>query len=308
MSYAQLVEAHHRTTFGNNVLLVAQQLRNPFMGAVTEIPCTGEAHSVADLFGSVEYLYEEERSRQSPENPVSASRRWVVYPPAIETGQVIDKEDKFKMAMDPTGNIARSHSAAVTRGWADRLLGIRRQSDGTFDVTDGGILGIAREGKTPGSGTALPGSQYMPHGSTGLTMAKLIEAQEALNLAEFGMEEENTLYCAITPRQVTDLLNIAAASATPLNAFSIEQLKTGKPTTLMGITWIRTNRLPVNAAGNRLCPIWDKRNIIAGVWQSIKGDIWNRPDLKNLPYVYVSAHLDAVRAQDKGVIVIECDE
>ena len=308
MSYEQKIEQHHRVTFGNNVTLVAQQLRNPFMGSITETPCTGEAHSVADLFGTVEYMYAEERSRRNPENPVRGSRRWVVMPPEIESGQYIDKEDKFKSAMDPTGNIVRAHTAAVTRGWADRILGIRKLDDGTFKVMDGGILGRAREGKTPNEGIALPAGQYIPHASTGLTLEKLRAVKLKLNQADFGLEEENTLFAAITPKQIDDLLAIAQASSNSLNAFNVEQLRTGKPTPLLGITWLVTNRLPLDAAGNRLCPVWDKSNIIGGVWQGIKGDIWNNPNAKNLPYVHVGAMIDVVRAEDKGVVVIECDE
>lgn len=308
MSYSQNIEQTHKTTFGNNVMLVAQQLRNPFMGAITEMPATGEAHSVADLFGTVEYMYAEERARRNPENPVNATRRWVVMPPAIESGQYIDKEDKFKAAMDPTGTVVRVHTAAVTRGWADRILGIRKQADGGFAVTDGGILGKAREGKTPGTGTDLPGTQYVPVAATGLTIEKLRAVKLELNQADFGLEQENTLYAAVTPKQIDDLLAIAQQASNSLNAFNIEQLRSGKPTPLLGITWIVTNRLPLNAAGDRLCPVWDKSNIIGGVWQGIQGDIWNDTSAKNLPYAHVDAMIDVVRAQDKGVVVIECNE
>lgn len=309
MSYEQQLEAHHKLTFSNNVTLVAQQKRNPFMDAVTELPATGEAQSVADLLNAGEYLYGEERGRRNPENPLTGSRRWVVMPPAIETGQYIDKEEKFKQSQDPTSKLVEGHTKIMIRGWADRILGIRkRKSDGTFTVTDGGILGIAREGKTPGTGTALPSSQYVPHDNKGLTLEKLRAAKLALNKADFGLEEENTLFSAITPQQIDDLLAIAQEAGPALNAFSIEQLRTGKPTSLLGITWRVTNRLPFNAAGQRLCPIWDKENIVAGVWQGIQGKMWNDTHAKNLPYCYWDAYVDVVRAQDKGVVVLECVE
>jgi len=308
MSYSQLLEQHHRVTFANNVMLVAQQRRNPFMGAVTEMPATGEAHSVADLIDAGEYSYAEERSRRNPENPVSGSRRWVVMPPEIESGQYIDKEDKFRAAMDPTGKIVETHTLRVTRGWADRILGIRKQSDGSFAVTDGGIMGKAREGKTPGVGTDLPAGQIVADGASGLSIEKLRAAKLLLNKADFGLEEENTLYAAVTPEQIDDLLAIAQASSNSLNAFNVEQLRTGKPTSLLGITWIVTNRLPKNSDGHRLCPIWDKNNIIAGVWQGIQGNAWNDTSAKNLPYVHVGAMVDVVRAQDKGVVILECVE
>lgn len=308
-AYPYNVEQHHRVAYASSVGLVTQQLRNPLMGAVTEMPATGEAQSVSELLGELEYSYGEDRSRRNVENPVQGSRRWVVRPPIIESGQYIDREDKFAMATDPTSVFVRAHSVAVTRGWADRLLGIRKV--GThFDVADGGILGQAREGKTPGTGADLPAAQYIPHDSAGLTLDKLRAAVLKLELADFGLEDDDELYALCTPKQKDDLLAVAQASATNLNAFQIEQLRTGKPTTLMGINWIFTNRLPrkAGASGPRLVPVFSKKNIIAGVWQGIVGDMWNDSHARNLPYVHVGAYLDCVRAEDKGVVVIECNE
>lgn len=313
MSYAMRVEQHHKVMYADSVTMVAQQLKNPIASAVTIIPASGEAQSVTDLFGTVPYMRGEARSRRNPENPVSGSRRWVVYQNAVESGQYIDKEDKFKSATDPTSNIVRAHVAAVERGRADVMFGVEPISGG-YRLAGGGILGIAREGKTPNAGTALPAGQYLPNDSSGLTLEKLRAAVVLLKKADFGIDAAlDPLYGAITPEQEDDLLGIAAASGTNLNAFTIEQLKSGKPTSLMGINWILTNRLPIGAAGapgvgKRLVPIWPKSNIIVGEWQAVQGDMWNDTSAKNLPYAYVSTYLDAVRAQDAGVVVIPCTE
>lgn len=310
MSYPMRVEEHHKFQYANNVTMVAQQLRNPLMGAVTEVTASGEAQSVADLVNSVRYMRGEAGARRNPQNPVSGSRRWVVLPDGpIESGDYITKEEKFKTATDPTSVYVRTHTAAVTRGWADTILGIDEPENGEFEIKFGGILGIAREGKTPGAGTPLPSSQFVPHGSTGLTLDKLRDAVKTLKKADFGIDQMlDPLFSLITPEQEDDLLGIAAASGVNLNTFNVEQLRSGKPTPLMGVTWILTNRLPLNSNGHRLVPIWSKANIIAGVWQGIEGDMWNDTNAKNLPYCYVSAYVDAVRAQDKGVIAIECVE
>lgn len=314
MSYALKVEQHHRLMYADSVTMVAQQMKNPIANAVTVIPADGEAKSVTDLLGTVEYMRGEARSRRNPENPVGGTRRWVVYQPAIESGQYIDKEDKFKTATDPTSNIVRAHVAAVERGRADVMFGVEKNSSGAYVIAGGGVLGNSREGKTPGATTALPAGQYLASDANGLTLDKLRAAVKLLKKADFGIDAAlDPLYGAITPEQEDNLLGIAAASGVNLNAFTIEQLKSGKPTMLMGITWILTNRLPVGltgapGAGKRLIPIWAKSNIIVGEWQATQGDMWNDTSAKNLPYAYVSTYLDAVRAQDKGVVVIPCTE
>lgn len=300
------VEPHHALTYANNVQMVAQQMMNPFRSAVTEVMCKGEAHAAADMIGALEYLESPGRERTNPENVAQNERRWLVYPTEIQSGQYIDKEDTFQLIYDPTGPLVRTHTAAVTRGIGDRILGITKGAGG-FSVTGSGIFGLANQGKRPGSAVALPAGNTIAHASTGLTLDKLIEVKEAMNLADFGLEDDDPMYCAITPKQVTDLLNIAAQTQQNLNAFAIQQLQSGKPTTLMGMNWIVTNRLP-KVGANRLCPVWTKRNIVLGVWQDLTGGMWNDTHAKNAPYVHVGAFVDCVRVQDAGVRVIECAE
>jgi phage/plasmid-associated DNA primase len=59
------IQAHHKLAYSQNVMMVAQQKRNPLMGAVTEISAKGEAMSASDMFGQVEYLQGEDRSRRN---------------------------------------------------------------------------------------------------------------------------------------------------------------------------------------------------------------------------------------------------
>ncbi len=303
------VTQHHKLQYAASVQMVAQQTKNPLMNAVTVAPATGEAQSVSDLLDQVEYSRGEEKSRRNPENPVKGSRRWAVLSPSVESGQYITKEDKFKTATDPTSTYVRAHTLAVNRGIADLILGVSKGADGKFSVTEGGILGIAREGKTPGVGTPLPAAQYLAHGDTGLTLEKLIAAKEQLHLADFGLEDNmDQLFCVITPKQITDLLNIAVAAKQSLNAFEVQQLQSGKPTSLLGVTWIFTNRSPFKAAGVRICPLFAKSNMVYAEWQGLIGRMWNDTSAKNLPYAHVDAYGDCVRAEDKGVIAIECKE
>lgn len=305
------IEAHERLQYTNAVTMVAQQTRDPFAGLVTDVAATGQAQDASDLYDAGEYSYGEDRSRRNPENPVTGDKRWLIRPPVIESGQYIDTEDKFDTARDPTSSYVTVHTRRVTRGKADRTLGIRKGEGGIYRITDGGILGGSISGKSPGgAATALPGSQFVPVGGTALTVAKLRLAVLELRKNEFGMEADDQLYCAITAKQIDDLLGIAQTEGTAMTAFQKDQLMSGKPTVLLGINWVMTNRLPMKAGSEtvRLCPIWSKANIVRGIWQDVKGDMWNDTSAKNKPYVHVSAYVDCVRLQDKGVIAIECQE
>lgn len=309
MSLEVLSEAHHQLTYSNNVKMVAQQTRRTLREAVTEAPCDGEAHNVADLVGSVDAVESDARERRNLENVPKNSRRWVVFPTETESGQYIDKAEKLKKAMDPTSIYVRTHTLAVQRGIGDKILGVRKEG-GVFKIRPGGILGTAVDGKTPGGSTkALPAANYIAAGGSGLTLKKLITSKEKLAEREFGLDDDdNEMFCAIGPKQVSDLLGIADGDGTSLNAFQQMQLRAGKPTPLMGYTWIVTNRLPKDDNDDRLCPVWAKRNIVAGIWQDVLGRMWNDTSAKNTPYAHVGALVDVVRVEDGGVEVITCEE
>ena len=307
MPLAPALEQHQQIAYADNVAMVAQQMGNPLIGTVKYVVAKGEVMSAGDIYNAVEGQYFEERGRRNIENNVTGYRRWLIRPQEVGSGQYIDDEDKIDQLRDPTSDIVTVHTGAVRRMIMDRIVGLRRV-DGVFRVTDGGILGSAIEGKRPGtSGVALPGSQVIAAGGTGLTIDKLRLAVLTLQQADFGLEDDDPLYCLITPKQRDNLIAIAQASTTPLNAYNIQQLVDGKPTPLMGITWITSNRVPKNTAGTAdVCPVWSKKNIVAGFWQDIKGEVWKDTHSRNKPFAEVTARVDVVRLQDRGVIAIEC--
>ncbi|MBW4710733.1 hypothetical protein KX928_23330 [Roseobacter sp. YSTF-M11] len=318
MSYQQNVEQHHVDQYAADVQMVAQQLRNPIRDMVTIVPASGVAQTASELIGEADYHEADDYDRRNPDNRNELSRRWLTRPKAIERGTYIDTADKFDLARDPTSEYMRNNVAAVERGYYDRLLGISKAADGTFKITGGGILGYAQEGKRPGTKSSLPAGQYVAANykiggggsATGLTMDKLRKAKLLLNKAEFGLDPQNMdpMCALISPDQVDDLIAIAEQTKLNINAFTVDQLVDGKPTKLLGFTWLVSNRIPYDSNGDRLCAFWGKSNIVGGEWQGVEGDIWNDTAAKKLPYTYVSAYLDAVRVQDKGVVVARCTE
>lgn len=298
------VEQHHKTMYAENVAMVAQQNKSHIRGAVTEVSASGETMSVSDLVGKVEAEEVDGRDRRNMDNRPKNTRRWLVFPPKIKSGQYVDSIDKMKMAMDPMGMITRSHTSGVIRRIDQRILGVRKDANGVYRVDEGGVLGSATEGKRGGEKSTLPASCYTAAGGTGLTLEKLIGAIERLKSDEFGMEDDDPMYAAISPADVTDLLEIALATKQSLNAFDVEALKTGKPTGLMGLTWIVSN-IQAKDGTDRLIPIWSKRNVIAGFWQDVRGRMWSDTSADDTPYCVVDAYVDATRAEDLGVHVIK---
>lgn len=313
MAYQQTVEPHHKLKFSNNIRQRAQQMKNPLEDAVMVEPCDGEAQDVADLIGALDYQEGEDYGQRNPENVPERARRWLVRPRVIESGQTITKEEKFDQAMDPAARLHDTHIKAVRRGQFDRILGVRKIG-GVFKIDGNGILGEANEGKTPGGTKPLPDANFIAadYGDTGtpygMGVTKLRAATEAMELEEFGLETDQEVYGLITPKQKTDLLNLAVETGKNLNPFDVKNIAEGKPGKLLGVNWMFSNRLPVDDNGYRLCPLWCKDNIIAGEWQALEGAMWNLTGKKNLPYIYVDAYLTASRVEDGGVRVLRCAE
>lgn len=309
MSFEQTVEQHHKETFRGNVQMVAQQIQNPLRNAVTILPASGQAMRAADLLGKKKARRgAPDRERRNPDIPTGRSARWLIRPEATDIGEYIDKVDEFDLAMDPTSHLFRNNMVAMEQAVADIILGVEEDDAGGFSVAGSGILGLATEGNKTKTTKALPAANYVAHNNTGLTLDKLRAMKKALKKKNFGLEDDDPLFGLIAPDQEDDLLGIAEQTKTALNLFSLEQLREGKASRLMGITWLMTNRLPYDANGNRMCPFWSKKNILVGMWQDVAGKIWNDTGAKNLPYMYFDVYADAVRVEDDGVRVIECKE
>lgn len=300
-----LVEDHHKETYSNNVRMVAQQKMPRVRGSIEEVPASGEAMSASDLFGKSEARRGNARDRKNIDNPIKNSRRWLVRPEPIEDGCYIDTVEKLDRAMDPESRYIEAYTKSVIRGVDDICMGVEKVN-GVYRIADGGILGTASEGRRGEGKSDLPAKCFTPHNDEGLTTEKLLDALKRLRLDEFGMEDDEQVYGAVSAHEIDDLLRIALETKTSLNGFDVEELKTGKPRMLLGVNWIWTNRIPVKADNTaRMMPLWCKSNVVAGIWQDIQGQVWNDTHQKNTPVCLVDAYIDAVRIEDDGVHVIE---
>lgn len=309
MSFHQQVEAHHRQTYRENLKMVVQQTENPLMSAVTVVPGKGEFMSIVDLVGKKRARRVADRDRTNIDNPSPRDRRGIFRPEEIADGEYIDKADKWDAAMDPTSALFTNNITSVRRAQFDAILGVVEQDDGSVRIAETGMLGKTNNGKNGGTKTGLPAAQQIPVNSTGLTLDKLRLVRKGVKLSNYALEmTPTTLYGLISPQQEDDLIGIAAATGSSLNAFQEEQLREGKATRLMGMTWIVTNRLPLDANGDRVCVFWDKANIVAAEWEPLSGDIWNDTHARNLPYMEARCVIDATRVEDVGVYTVACQE
>lgn len=298
------VEDHHKLQFHDSFMIATQQMGSKLRRFVTEKPCSGEGANVADIIGTVNYKRRVERSRTNIDNPPNRTRRWLVYRDPLETGQYFDREDLWRQIDDPTSELMMAHSAAMGRGVDDTILGI--DEDGVIE--SGGLLGPVVEGKRPGgAGVALPAQYKTVHGSAGLTIAKLRAARKKLGLDENQLGVVRPVM-AISTAQNDDLLGIVENASANLNMLEQPHIVNGVVTRLLGFDFVNdVNRLPLSG-GVRTTVAWLPQNVVLGVWQDIKTDLYNDTHAGNTPYGKIDAVMDCTRKEDLGVHVIECAE
>jgi len=207
-----------------------------------------------------------------------------------EWADLVDKQDKLKMIVDPENNYVLNAGWALGRATDDELIAA--------------FNGTAYTGKTGSTPVALPASQQIVASATGLTIDKLREAKEILDSADVDPEEERYIVCS--PKQITDLLETTDVTSADYN--TVRALVQGQIDTFLGFKFIVSNRLPVDASGDRLVFAWARTGILLAVAQEMQTRIDERKDKSYATQVYLSLGIGATRMQEEKIVEIACVE
>jgi hypothetical protein len=279
---------HYSTEFSTNWQQRVQQTKGRLDAFVEDESFMGERKRY-DRINSQNSRRRHERKGPTIITDPEMDARWATRG-SFELTNLLDRDDAMNLAplVLPTSDLIKSHTNAY-----------HRDSD---DVAWSAAIDPVLTGENGTTETILPASQTIVHGSTGLTLAKLILANEILEDAD--LEDEQPRVLVVTANQLTDLLNTTEVRSADYN--SVRALVNGEVNEFMGFQFKKVKRLPKNGT-TRSCPGWVK-----GAIKRIKGEMRSRidlrPDLSYSTQVHSNWHLGAVRVYDEGVIVIECTE
>lgn len=174
---------------------------------------------------------------------------------------------------------------------------------------------IGEDGMTavPFSENQIIPASYVESGSessSNLTVAKLratlqmLEEKEAWNqdAPQFG----DQLVIAVTSSQIMSLLRETEVSSYDFN--NVKALVEGKIDTFMGFKFVRTQRLPKDEEGNRICLAWVKSKAQFGIWNDFKVKISVRDDMEEALQVRAKFACGATRLQEEAFVKVLCDE
>lgn len=274
--------------YKSNVFHLAQQKGSKLRDAVRTESVVGKSHFF-ERIGSTAAVKRTSRHADTPRVDTPHSRRKVTMDD-YDWADLIDDSDKVRLLISPQSEYAKAGAYAMGRTMDDVIIAA--------------ATGNAFGGVSGGSTIALPAGQKIAHGSTGLTIAKLISAKETLDAANVDPDEGRTIVCSA--KQISDLLGTTQITSADFN--SVKALVQGDIDTFMGFKFIRSERLGTDSNGNRQVLAFTNTSMGLALGKDIQTKISERADKNYSTQVYLCMTIGATRVEDEKVIEIACTE
>jgi hypothetical protein len=274
--------------YSSNVQMLSQQKGSILRDKVRLESVTGK-NAFFDQIGSVTATARTTRHSATPQADTPHSRRRVTLAD-YEFGDLIDDLDKVRMLVDPTSSYAMAAAYAMGRAMDDAIIAA------AIGSSDTGVAG--------GTAVALPaGQKIVESGTAGLTIAKLREAKEIIDLAD--VDPSIARYIIVSPKQITDLLGTTEVTSSDFN--TVKALAQGDINSFMGFNFCVSNRLAV-ASSKRKCIAFVQDGVALAVGKDSTARIDERADKGYATQVYYSAAFGATRMEEAKVVEVQAHE
>jgi hypothetical protein len=274
--------------YSSNVFDLVQQKGSRLRSAMLVETQTGKS-AFYDQIGATEAQPRTSRHADTPITDTPHSRRMVTLVD-YEVADLIDNQDRVRTLIDPSNPYAQSMAWALGRKMDDSIITA--------------ALGTAYTGEDGTATVAFPAGQKVAAATAGLTIAKLRSAREILNGNDVDPDEE--LYCAITSKQLSDLL--AATEVTSSDFNTVKALVQGEVDTFLGFKFIRSERLTKDGNGDRQIICWAKTGMLLALGKDLSGKITERADTSYATQVYACMSIGATRLEEEKVVEVACVE
>jgi hypothetical protein len=274
--------------YSSNIQMLSQQKGSLLRDKVRVESVTGK-NAFFDQVGSVTASVRSTRHADTPQSDTPHSRRRVSLVD-YEFADLVDDLDKVRMLVDPTSSYAQAAAYAMGRAMDDAVI------TAALGSSDTGVAG--------GTAVALPSAQKIVEaGTAGLTVAKLREAKEIIDLAD--VDPSLKRYIVVSPKQITDLLGTTEVTSSDFN--TVKALASGDVNTFLGFDFCVTNRLSI-ASSKRKCIAFVQDGLALAVGKDTTARIDERADKGYATQVYYSAAFGATRMEEAKVVEIQAHE
>jgi hypothetical protein len=300
--------------YRNNVQHLSQQKGSRLRMAVRNETQVGKSEFF-DQMSATAAVKKTSRHSPTPRMDSIHNRRRVTLND-YEWADLIDKQDKVRMLIDPTSEYAQAAAWALGRSMDDEVIAA--------------AIGVAYTDETGSTSTNLANANRIAACSTttntNLNINALIQAKFLLDQADVDPDEER--YIAVNASAIAALLGTTQITSSDYN--SVKALVEGKIDTFMGFKFIRIERLLATAtalnfttttglgagSGNAVtlastvksCFAWAKSGLLLSSGMEINGRIDERSDMSYATQVYASGTFGATRMEENKVVEIVCNQ
>lgn len=272
--------------YQNTMRLLCQQADSRLSGT-TIPPVKMEAEYLYwERLGSSEAVPLVSRHADTPNIEPDHSRRMVSADPYV-WATLLDRIDVGRMLVDPKGPYQQTARNAMNRR-RDRMI-------------LAALGGNAYSGKTGGTAVALPSAQKVAHGSTGMTIAKLLSAKQLLDEAE--APEDRYFVCP--SESIIDLLGTTEVTSADYN--TVRALSSGQIDSFLGFKFVRTELVYLENSSSTTTwynYAYCKGAIGLGNIEDITVRLTERADKNYAWQPYVSMDMGATRIEEVQVVEI----
>lgn len=299
----ETISQHYVDGFAANLALTPQQKEARLVNCVmANLSYTnpGKMFNADDVQDDDDEEQVNSRAPASPEGFHEAVRR-VGFFTASQKGKFIDDLDKVRMLADPTSAVMQGMMATKNRATDDAIIAA--------------LFGSAREGETGGTTVAFDSANSIAADFAGvthqsqtalgadgpLTIGKLIRAGGMLDRSEL----EGERFFIWSSKEKEQLL--ATTGVTSSDYAAVKALVNGDINTLLGFTFVRSERLPV-ASNIRSCCALIKQAMVYNERPIKNVRITQREDRSFRWYAYYEVERGALRRYDPAVIKVLCKQ
>jgi hypothetical protein len=290
------IPTHYVQEFSTIINLLLQQKGSKLRPFVSTGSHVGKQASPVDQVGVVEATRVTSRYAAMGRTDAPMSRRWV-FPIDYDLPQLIDSFDKLRLINDPSSAYAQNAIFAMGRAMDREIIAA--------------FLGTAKTGESAGDSTSFTSGNEVDVAVGGsnsrLNVAKLRAVRE-LAMANHIDLMEDPLYCGLTAKDDSALLNEIEIISRDFNGDDKPVLRDGRLERFLGINFVHCELLETAAAGTNEVniPVWTKSGMHLGMWDDVSTSVSIRHDLQSEPWqLYVKGTFGSSRLDEKKVFNIE---
>ncbi len=264
---------------------LSEQRGSKLRGLFVEEQAKGESHFF-DRVGA--FSVSEITSLANPiTNQDGALSRRMASLRAYDASTLVHDIEKMKMLVDPTN---------------DFVVKLMNAHGKNYDqIVINALLGVAATGKTGSGSASFDSNNQIAHGSSGLSVDKVLQALRILQAADVDMDANNILLL-VNARGLEDLLS--DSKFTSHDYQNVKALSGKDLPSFRGIKIVHTERLPDETANTTRRAIMCADNALkVARGMEVEVDISRRKDLQDLPFqIYTKQAFGAVRMEEALVV------